>query len=299
MTEDKATSRRRFIVKIAQIQRELNAPKNQYNKFGKYSYRSCEDIMTGLKPFLDDLIVFMNDEVVQIGDRYYIKATVTITDGENEVTNSALAREALTKKGMDDAQITGSCSSYARKYALAGMFLIDDNRDADAHDNRNNNHRNNNRSANPQHQPHTQQTEHYQPPQQRQNYIQPAPSSAAASGHNVPTPQPEPAPPAQTAVNASPQQQAVNQCGTAGKVLTPNQVQILKSSLQNAGVQETELLGVCGVNRIGQMQGDWFEGALKWVNKRKTQSGRGSLMGRGIAPAASSKSCRHYNDSSA
>lgn len=270
-TADKATSRRRFIVKIARIQRELNAPKNQYNKFGKYNYRSCEDIMQGLKPFLDDLIIFMNDEVVQIGDRYYLKATVTITDGEHEVTNSALAREALTKKGMDDAQITGSCSSYARKYALAGMFLIDDNRDADAHDNRNNNQ--GYQSGYRQQQPQSHQSEYAQPPQQGQQDIQPAASSSAATGHNVPTPVPAPAEPVQTVSNAS-SQQAVNQCGTAGKVLTPAQVRILKSTLHNTGVQESELLGMCGIERIGQMQDDWFEGALKWLNKRKKETSR-------------------------
>jgi len=124
-----------FIEKLAVIQQELKAPKNQFNKFGKYNYRSCEDILEGLKHVLNGFVVTINDEVVMVGDRSYIKATVTVTDGENSVSNSAFARESLTKKGMDDSQITGTASSYARKYALNGLFLIDDTKDADSMDN--------------------------------------------------------------------------------------------------------------------------------------------------------------------
>lgn len=124
-----------LIEKLAKIQVELNAPKSQYNGFGKYNYRNCEDIMTALKPFLGDVVVYVKDEIVQVGDRFYVKATAIITDGEHELSNTAFAREALTKKGMDDSQLTGSTSSYARKYALAGLFLIDDNKDADSRDN--------------------------------------------------------------------------------------------------------------------------------------------------------------------
>lgn len=120
-----------FIQKLAQIQRELNAPKSQYNSFGKYSYRSCEDILEGVKPLLGDLFLSISDEIVQIGERFYVKATATITDGESSRSASAMAREALTKKGMDDAQVTGATSSYARKYCLNGLFGIDDAKDAD------------------------------------------------------------------------------------------------------------------------------------------------------------------------
>jgi len=121
-----------FIKKIAAIQKSLKAPKNQFNKFGKYPYRSCEDILEGLKLVLDGLVVTVCDDVVMVGDRIYIKATVTITDGEHSLTNTAFARESLSKKGMDDSQISGTASSYARKYALNGLFLIDDTKDADS-----------------------------------------------------------------------------------------------------------------------------------------------------------------------
>ena len=117
------------------VQAELKAPKNQRNNFGKYNYRSCEDIVEAVKPLLKDNGLFLNmsDEVVLVGDRYYVKATVSVTDivtGES-VQTSALAREAAQKKGMDESQVTGTASSYARKYALNGLFAIDDNRDAD------------------------------------------------------------------------------------------------------------------------------------------------------------------------
>jgi len=125
-----------FIKKVAKIQSELKAPKGQFNKFGKYNYRSCEDIMEGVKPLLDGLVLTVNDELQQAAGRIYIKATATLTDGESSISNSALARESLTKKGMDDSQITGTASSYARKYALNGLFCIDDTKDADSMDNR-------------------------------------------------------------------------------------------------------------------------------------------------------------------
>ena len=117
------------------VQAELKAPKNQRNNFGKYNYRSCEDIIEAVKPLLKEngLFLTMSDDIVQIGERYYVKATVSVTDivtGES-VQTSALAREAAQKKGMDESQVTGTASSYARKYALNGLFAIDDNRDAD------------------------------------------------------------------------------------------------------------------------------------------------------------------------
>lgn len=125
-----------FYQKLIKVQATLNAPKGQYNSFGKYHYRSCEDIMGAVKPLLAEhgLVQFVSDEIVLIGDRYYVKATVTVTDGENTHSVSALARESLNKKGMDDAQVTGSTSSYARKYALNGMYNIDDTKDADTNE---------------------------------------------------------------------------------------------------------------------------------------------------------------------
>ena len=117
------------------IQRELKCQKKQYNSFGKYKYRSCEDIVEAVKPLLNEqgLILTMSDEVVGVADRVYIKATCKVIDVANGdvIETSALARESLTKKGMDDSQITGTASSYARKYALNGLFAIDDTKDAD------------------------------------------------------------------------------------------------------------------------------------------------------------------------
>lgn len=120
-----------FYARLAEIQEHLNAPKNQYNSFGKYKYRSCEDILEGVKPLLKGLFLSISDEIVLIGDRYYVKATATITDGENSHSSSAIAREEENKKGMDAAQVTGATSSYARKYCLNGLFGIDDSKDAD------------------------------------------------------------------------------------------------------------------------------------------------------------------------
>jgi hypothetical protein len=120
--------------KLADIQQKLNAPKNQYNSFGKYSYRSCEDILEAVKPLLGDLTLTLHDDIQVIGptaERVYVRATATINDGEHSISVSALARESETKKGMDASQITGATSSYARKYALNGLFLIDDSKDAD------------------------------------------------------------------------------------------------------------------------------------------------------------------------
>lgn len=115
------------------IQSELKAPKGQYNSFGKYNYRSCEDILEALKPLLKahKAELFLSDEVVLVGARVYVKATATFKGADETVTVTAFAREPEVKKGMDEAQITGTASSYARKYALNGLFLIDDAKDAD------------------------------------------------------------------------------------------------------------------------------------------------------------------------
>lgn len=121
--------------KLAAVQRELKAPKGQFNSFGKYKYRSCEDILEALKPVLGKhgCAVTLSDEVVQVGERFYIRATASIMDCESGewAFNTAFAREDADKKGMDGSQITGTASSYARKYALNGLFLIDDTKDAD------------------------------------------------------------------------------------------------------------------------------------------------------------------------
>ena len=116
---------------LSRIQQSLKAPKNLYNSFGKYAYRNAEGILESVKPLLNDLALIINDEPVLIGDRFYVKATVTLTDGEESVSAVAYAREDETKKGMDGCQITGACSSYARKYALNALLMIDDAKDSD------------------------------------------------------------------------------------------------------------------------------------------------------------------------
>lgn len=122
--------------KLANVQAALKAPKGQYNSFGKYKYRSCEDIVESVKPLLkqNGLLLTMTDEIVNIGERFYVKAFAQIIDTADGavITVSALAREEDSKKGMDGSQVTGASSSYARKYALNGLFAIDDNKDSDS-----------------------------------------------------------------------------------------------------------------------------------------------------------------------
>lgn len=121
--------------KLVKIQQELKVPKSQTNAFGKYKYRSCEDIIEAVKPLCHahGLAITISDELVEIGGRHYVKATVALHDGVGiGFPTTAYAREEETKKGMDAAQITGSASSYARKYALNGLFAIDDTKDPDA-----------------------------------------------------------------------------------------------------------------------------------------------------------------------
>ena len=123
---------------LQKIQQELKAPKGQYNKFGQYNYRSCEDIVEALKPILAqyDAAIILSDEIIEIGGRVYVKATATLKTDKESVSVTAYAREPEVMKGMADSQITGAASSYARKYALNGLFGIDDTKDADTLDNR-------------------------------------------------------------------------------------------------------------------------------------------------------------------
>lgn len=122
-----------FYEKLSDIQMRLKAPKSQYNSFGKYNYRNCEDILEAVKPLLYEhhLLLSLSDSIEAIQGRFYVKATATVTDGENTHKVEAYAREEESKKGMDGSQVTGASSSYARKYALNGMFAIDDTKDSD------------------------------------------------------------------------------------------------------------------------------------------------------------------------
>lgn len=127
--------------KLSAVQNELKAPKSQYNSFGKYKYRNCEDILEAAKPLLqkNKASVYVTDSIEYIGDRYYIKAIAVFIDCEKPeqqpITVTAYAREEENKKGMDGSQVTGASSSYARKYALNGLFLIDDTKDSDSTNN--------------------------------------------------------------------------------------------------------------------------------------------------------------------
>lgn len=120
---------------LSRIQKELKAPKSQFNSFGKYNYRNCEDILEALKPCLGECWVTLSDEITQVGERLYVKTTARISLGDQSIEVSAFAREADSKKGMDDSQVTGAASSYARKYALNGLFAIDDTKDSDTTNN--------------------------------------------------------------------------------------------------------------------------------------------------------------------
>lgn len=148
---------------LIKIQSELKAPKNQRNNFGGYNYRSCEDILEAVKPLLVkyNAELVLSDDIVAVGDRIYIKVMATISDGKELKTVTAFAREPLARKGMDEAQVTGATSSYARKYALNGLFLIDDTKDSDT-----NEYRQQVQNARPQQIPQNQYSQQYQ---QRQN----------------------------------------------------------------------------------------------------------------------------------
>lgn len=120
--------------KLVKIQHELKAPKDQHNGFGNYNYRSLENILESVKPLLSEagLSIVIGDDIVEVGGRVYVKATATLSDGTASISNTAFAREDESKKGMSDPQITGACSSYARKYAVQGLFAIDDSKDPDS-----------------------------------------------------------------------------------------------------------------------------------------------------------------------
>jgi hypothetical protein len=131
------TEKHSIVTILTNVQSRLKAPKGQTNSFGNYKYRSCEDIVEAVKPLLFEHGAYLNvsDTIELIGDRYYVKATAAVHSAAGDISATAYAREPLAKKGMDEAQVTGATSSYARKYALNGLFAIDDTKDADSQDN--------------------------------------------------------------------------------------------------------------------------------------------------------------------
>jgi hypothetical protein len=214
--------------KLQIVQQELNAPKNQYNSFGKYYYRSCEDILEGAKPILNKVkaTLTIGDELLQIGDRYYIKATAIFTDSETgeSVSNSAYAREEESKKGMDASQVTGSTSSYARKYALNGLFCIDDIKDADTRDNSDNG----------------------KPAEQTKPTNKPA---------NKPTGRPNPA-------NASTNVPKESEAGLTDKIDEPK-IKTLQNELIRTGVKDSVILNMCKIKNVGDMTNEQFVAVMK------------------------------------
>ena len=148
-----------IFVTLQSIQQSLVAPKGQYNNFGKYSYRSAEDILEALKPILKehDAVLILQDGIVQIGDRYYVEATATLYAVGETIGTTAYAREDDSKKGMDGSQVTGAASSYARKYALNGLFMIDDNKDPDTDEYHNQNNQGSSKQQKPAQKPNSQQ----------------------------------------------------------------------------------------------------------------------------------------------
>ena len=122
-----------FTERVIAVQSQLKAPKSQWSDFGGYYYRNSEDILEAVKPLLkaEGLLLTITDDIVVLGDRFYVKATATLTDGERTLSNQAFAREPVERAKMTDSQVTGASSSYARKYALNGLFAIDDTKDDD------------------------------------------------------------------------------------------------------------------------------------------------------------------------
>jgi len=143
------TNKQEFYKKLSQLQQDIKAPKNKKNTFGNYNYRSCEDVMHSFKEINKqyNFVLNVSDEIINVGDRYYIKAIATLSDGENYITSTGYAREDENKKGMDLSQLTGACSSYARKYALNGLFCLDDTKDADTDEFQNKSQNNQNESV--------------------------------------------------------------------------------------------------------------------------------------------------------
>lgn len=168
-----------FVKSLVEIQHELKVPKGQTNTFGKYKYRSAEDILEAVKPLnaKKGLLLTLFDEPILIGDWHYIKATATITNGEETKSVTAYARESITKKGMDDSQITGTASSYARKYALNGLYLIDDTKDADTDE-----YQNQNKNAQKQQEPPAQQSTNKMTVKQKDTIVDKANKIAAKTG---------------------------------------------------------------------------------------------------------------------
>ncbi len=167
--------------RLIRVQSELNAPKNLYNSFGKYKYRNLEGILEAVKPLLAkyDLVLKIKDKVTLVGDRYYIEAVAVIRDaltGEIIEESRALAREAQSKKGMDESQVTGTASSYARKYCLNGLFLIDDTKDADTDEHHNQVNRPQQQQQRPQQQQQITNRPQQRKPKQKPQFINTAPT---------------------------------------------------------------------------------------------------------------------------
>lgn len=207
--------------KLLSVQKELKAPKGQYNSFGKYNYRSCEDILEGVKPLLDKhkATLFIADSLELIGDRFYVKAIARFVDTESgEIIEScAYARESEEKKGMDSSQVTGATSSYARKYALNGLFLIDDTKDAD--------------------------TDAYQEQQNRATEKKPAKTTKKEEF---------------TGMNPPEEEVDKTMIPEEGKTITAEQIAKLKVEMERTGVSEKQVLSIAKVNKLEEIKQTTF-----------------------------------------
>lgn len=206
--------------KLTAVQAKLKAPKNQYNKFGNYNYRSCEDILEALKPVLreENASVFISDSIEPIEGRFYVKSTATFIDSETgeTVSNTAYAREPESKKGSDESQITGASSSYARKYALNGLFLIDDTKDEDTEE------RANERSS---------RAKKAEPPKKAEPVKVQTPQEKVEIGMNKPIEDDDPLLP-------------------NGTGMTPKRLERLHEEIERTGIPETTVLSLAKVKAV-------------------------------------------------
>lgn len=228
--------------KLLKVQRKLNAPKSKYNKFGQYYYRSCEDILEGVKPLLEKekATLFISDEIVQIDNRFYVKATVRFVDIEDgtHIEVTAYARESDGVKGMSDGQVTGATSTYARKYALNGLFCIDDTKDSDDEELKN----------------------------EAENRVKAAKENEKKAAKN-------------TAQRTDEQknQEMINSVDkdlipTGNTVINAEKVEKLKAELKRTGNQESTILGFYKIQKIEEMTEAQFIACMNQLSKKETKA---------------------------
>ena len=254
-------SRVEFIRNLSAIQNNLKVGKDHKNDYGGYPYRNASDILETVKPVLSefgyDLVI--NSEIVEISGRFYVKTTVSVTDGINEKSVSAMARETENRKGMDDSQVTGSATTYSKKYALENLFCIDNNQDADSWDN------SHNPGYKPRQQPNRQHYQNNRNQQVHQQNNQPY--------QNNPQPQQQPQNTGyqfQQPTGHQPQQ-ANTQVRAVAPVITPAQVQKLRNGMRMADVTEERFCKAAQIDHIGQLTKDRVKQSVEWLKAKAMQ----------------------------